>query len=40
VVDVEALGVVERSFLGVAEVGVGPAADLRDRLLLEGLPFP
>jgi hypothetical protein len=40
VVDHEPLGVVERRLLRVAEVGIGPAADFRDGLLFEGLPFP
>jgi len=40
VVDEEALGVMQGRLLGVAEVGVGPVADLRDGFLFEGLSFP
>ena len=40
VVDEEALGVVERGLLGVAEVLVAPGCDLVDCFLFEGLTFP
>ena len=40
VVDVEALGIMERGLFGVAEVGVAPGPNLRDGLLFEGRSFP
>lgn len=40
VVDHEPFGVMQRGLLRIAEVSVGPATDLGDGLLLEGLPFP
>ena len=38
VVDEEALGVVQRGLLGVAEVAFAPIADLRDSRLFEPVP--
>lgn len=40
VVDEQPLGVVERGFLGFAEVLVAPRRNLADGALLEGVTFP